>query len=272
MKNTTDAHDTWINKASCIARPEKAKFLLHQYNNGTNSNELRVLNEFELFDCPDYKDFYYQVEPYHNLPRGKKFDTHFGINVSNEGSNSFDYGIYTNQVVNLFISTCSTPAELIKSINMNLSFHSAALRTISALNHDDFDRELSTFFTTCPFWEEIDNLNAVRNASGFYILVLDDYACCYIGQSKDIKKRIQQHWAKVNFGTTGIDMFKALDTTRIYVVCTDNAFNKDEIDHIEYKLIHSIDRKYLLNCLGGGSSIESIHSDSPILGYGCDPV
>ena len=65
----------------------------------------------------------------------------------------------------------------------------------------------------------------------------------------------------------GIDMFKAFDTTRIFVCCVDSSVTQELIDKLEYSFIHAIDRKYLLNSLGGGNSLEFIHSDGK-LGYG----
>ena len=78
--------------------------------------------------------------------------------------------------------------------------------------------------------------------TGLYFLILDKYNRCYVGQSNDIKRRIQTHWSKVNYATTGIDMFKAYDTTRIYV----NPVKK-ELDKWETTAILDIEQKYLLN-------------------------
>lgn len=193
------------------------------------------------------------------------------VRVSNDGSNSFDMAIYWNQVFNSALALCP-PSEFLSVIKYNLWFHYEQITKLAQLEYKGFTEELSSFLSSFPFFTEIDDLYSVKQRPGIYLLVLDDYACCYFGQSKDIKQRIMQHWRKTNFSTTGIDMFKALDTTRIYVLCTEKDVTQSLIDRVEYHVIHAIDRRYLLNCYGGGNSLELIHLDSPGLGYGSDPV
>ena len=264
----------WINKASgFLPAPRNTDFIVHQYQkNSLEDNELHMLSVTELFTYPNYADYYYRLDPFNRCPRGKKSVEHFGVMVSNEGSNSFDMGIYSNQFLNYLLSFCETPQELLRYMNLNLKFHYEKIEALSLLDHDSFDKELSSFLSSVQFFGEIYDLSEVKDCSGLYLMVLDDYASCYIGQSKNIKTRIQQHWKKMNYGTIGIDMFKALDTTRIYVLCTSREVTQHMIDKLEYMFIHTIDSKYLLNQLGGGSSIESIHSGSHVIGYGCDPV
>lgn len=268
----TKSEEKWVNKAF-KSRPQPMRFLFHQYCNNSISNaELGSFTAEQLFGLQNFRNYYYQIDPYNGLPRGRHSTQHFGVTVSNEGSNEFDLGIYINQAINEFLSFCETPEELIKSIKMNLSWHYQKFRELSKLSFFDFNKELETFLDKLPVFTEIYDLDDVRNCAGLYLMVLDDYACCYVGQSKDIKKRILQHWSKTNYGTSGIDMFKALDTTRIFVVVLGDYLNPDSIDKLEYAFIHEIDRKYLLNCHGGGGSLEFIHSDDSFLGYGCDPV
>lgn len=257
---------TWKNKAySQLGVPDK-RFLFHQYD--ASDIETGVFTEKGLFKCSNFKQYYYRLEPFIETPRGKKRVEHFGVAASNEGSNSFDIGIYTNELLNDLVHTKRAPHNLREIINSNLGFHYESLNSIASLKHSEFENELSSFLSAFPGFEEIKELQTVKDKSGLYVMVLDDYACCYIGQSKDIKARIQQHWRNINFSTTGVDMFKALDTTRLFAVCSNSKAEQSYIDRMEYELIHSIDRKYLLNCLGGGGSLEIIHSDSPSIGYG----
>lgn len=258
-----------INKAKTMLQAIDVPFAVHQYDQ--EDRELRALNEVELFRFPRYEDYYYRMEPYLDTPRGKIVDKHFGVVVSNEGSNSFDMGIYTNQLLNNFIKNCATHRELLHLIGQNLKFHYERIEKLSELTCTEFDSHLSDFLNKYSFFSKIEDLALLRKRSGLYIMVLDDYASCYIGQAHDLKIRIQQHWRKTDFGTVGIDMFKALDTTRIFALCTDSA-NQDQIDKMEYLFIHEIDRKHLLNAWGGGGSFEFIHSDSPTIGYGSDPL
>ncbi len=258
-----------INKAKTMLQAINIPFTVHQYDQ--EDRELCVLNEIELFQFPRYEDYYYRIEPYLDTPRGKKVDNHFGVVVSNEGSNSFDMEIYTNQLINYFIRNCPTHRALLDAINLNLKFHYERIEKLSVLSFSDFESNLSDFLNKYSFFSKIEDLNSLRKRSGLYLMVLDDYASCYIGQAHDLKIRIQQHWRKTNFGTTGIDMFKALDTTRIFALCSDSA-KQNQIDKMEYLFIHELDRKYLLNAWGGGGSFEFIHSDSPTIGYGSDPL
>ena len=262
----------WENKAKIFLDNSYYSYCLRLYQYDKYDNEIRQLDETEVLSLPDYKDYYYRLEPFKDMPRGRIQAEHFGVSVSNEGSNAFDMGIYENQLINDLIKICDSPDELIETLSGNLGWHRRKFYELSMLNHDEFNAELKNFMKSIPVFTEIDNLYSVSKTAGLYLMVLDDYACCYIGQAKDIMLRIRQHWRKTNFGTDGIDMFKAFDTTRIFVACTGENIKQNTIDKLEYAFIHAIDRRYLLNCLGGGGSLESIHSDSSILGYGTDPV
>ena len=65
--------------------------------------------------------------------------------------------------------------------------------------------------------KQIEDLNVLNGKQGVYLLVLDRYRACYVGQSDDMRRRIMRHWSRNDYFTgSGIDMFKAHDTTRIY--------------------------------------------------------
>ncbi len=260
------------NKASTLLamRPRDIQFEVHQYD--AWDREVAVFySEEDIYNSPNYLHYYYRIAPFIGNSRKKVKNEHFGTVISNTGSNFFDLGDYWNGLINDLIPICNAD-DLLEVFTGNLRFHYRKFRHLSTLNHDDFNQELIGFTKDrSSFFTEIESLWEVNNRKGLYILVLDDYACCYIGQSKNIKTRIQQHWSRFWTGTDGIDMFKALDTTRIFACCVDNSVNQGLIDKIEYLFIHSIDRKYLLNNLGGGMSLEFIHSDGP-LGYGSDPI
>ena len=262
----------WVNKASLFIEEPYYNyfFIVRQYDE--NDTELQRIEGKDLFSLPNFRHYYYRLDQFISLPRGRVQEDHFGVCVSNEGSNSFDFGIYQNQFVNELISSNVSFNNLIYILDRNIGWHREKLIKISKLKHEDFEKELHSFLSTHLEYREINDLNTVKKTAGLYLMVLDDYACCYIGQAKDIALRIRQHWRKTNYGTGGIDMFKAFDTTRIFVACTDKNIQQKTVDQLEYAFIHAIDNNYLLNCLGGGGSLEFIHSDSPILGYGTDPV
>jgi hypothetical protein len=91
-----------------------------------------------------------------------------------------------------------------------------------------------------------------------YVLVLDDYKQAYVGQSRDMRKRIRSHWVgtkpfdRLLFGAVdesvlSIDVFRPLDTTRIF------AARVDDIDELEYALEKSFPADLLLNRVPGGA-------------------
>jgi hypothetical protein len=88
-------------------------------------------------------------------------------------------------------------------------------------------------------------------------MVLDNYKQMYIGQSLDIKRRILQHWeaikqfdrliyGRVDNSVLSIDCFGALDTTRIFILAT------NDLDASEKMIINNVQSIYKLNRVGGG--------------------
>ena len=275
MSSDTEKNIT-NNKAGTIANtilslhPKNTYIELHQYD--AADHETAVFHsEEELYNSPDYFKYYYRMSPFTDTSRKKVYNTHFGVNVSNTGSNCFDLGDYWNASLNAFIPICESDG-LLYHFNPFLYYRFEQFHRLSELNHSEFNQKLDAFIngSGSPF-TVIESLWEVADCKGLYILVLDDYACCYIGQTTNIKTRVQQHWRRFWAGTVGIDMFKALDTTRIFVCCTGNSVPQSLIDKLEYAFIHAMDRKFLLNILGGGNSLEFIHADGE-LGYGSNPI
>lgn len=58
-------------------------------------------------------------------------------------------------------------------------------------------------------------------------------------QSCDIRKRIMRHWSRHDyFSGTGIDMFKAYDTTRIFVLeCSRRWINTNEYNRLTLLIV-----------------------------------
>lgn len=56
-----------------------------------------------------------------------------------------------------------------------------------SLSHKDFNEELENFIRENMNFKEITDLTSVDGKSGYYIMVLDEYAQAYIGTSRDIK-------------------------------------------------------------------------------------
>ena len=97
--------------------------------------------------------------------------------------------------------------------------------------------------------EVINNLDEYANKMGIYIMILKKYNTCYIGQARDVRKRIKEHWATSRaFDVKGIDTFKVGDTSEIlYYSCTSS-----KIDEVEEKIIANIPMQYTLNWVKGG--------------------
>ena len=116
--------------------------------------------------------------------------------------------------------------------------------------HPEFDNKLSPFF-------EIHDLSCLKQISGIYILVMDEYKQLYLGQSHDIRRRILSHWSKqksierllfddYKHSGLSVDSFRAFDTTRIFVLPCNSP------ESIEDDLLKTADVSFTLNRIGGG--------------------
>ena len=114
---------------------------------------------------------------------------------------------------------------------------------------EGLERELKKLMKQFPEIKEIRNLNDYKKKTGIYIMVLNGYNTLYIGQAEDIRQRIMRHWSRADYFTgTGIDLYKALDTTRIFVLeCESKKLNP-----IENKMTSLCDKNYSFNVLTGG--------------------
>lgn len=137
------------------------------------------------------------------------------------------------------------------------------MKYFSSLNHSEFEEKLQEFLVQNKEFMEIKSLNSVDKKRGYYLLVLDDYCQCYIGTSKDIKKRIMSHWSKTKefdrliFGGVensilSIDSFRALDTTRIFVYMTNDVYE------YENQLIDNFDTRFIINRTAGGRLLKGL--------------
>ena len=100
-----------------------------------------------------------------------------------------------------------------------------------------FAQAIEEALSEFPCLQEVSDLNEWRGVKGAYLLVLDEYKQCYVGQTTaagGIRQRIIVHWQKkpafdrmlsgpVERSIMGIDCFRALDTTRIFAAATDEA-------------------------------------------------
>lgn len=139
---------------------------------------------------------------------------------------------------------------VMQNFDLNMKF-------FERLHHVEFEDEIANFLRKTKF-VEIRDLSKY-SCSGYYVMILDKYCQVYIGTTKDIKKRIRQHWAggKMRFdrlicgsitkSKLSIDSFRALDTTRILVYPTDYIYSQED------KFINYFSNEFVCNRIGGGT-------------------
>lgn len=164
-----------------------------------------------------------------------------------------DYEHFTEEFVNKHYQDC------MRNFDLNMAYY-------QTLDFTKFNRHLMSFVKKNRF-KEIFDLKDVEGISGMYILVLDKYKQAYIGKSnsaKGMKGRILSHWngnkefSRLIFGDVEnsilpIDVFGALDTTRIFV----REYRWWQgLDEAEKKLVEQFDARYRLNRVAGGINAE----------------
>ena len=142
--------------------------------------------------------------------------------------------------------------DCMENFDLNMNY-------FTRLNFDKFNEYLLKFVKKKKF-NEVDDLDILKDKKGIYILVLDNYKQVYIGISNSIKKRILQHWrTKKDFGhllcgevdtsVLSIDSFGALDTTRIFY--KELKWYQD-LDEYEERIVKEFKNEYMLNRISGG--------------------
>ncbi|MBO5324968.1 MAG: GIY-YIG nuclease family protein [Lachnospiraceae bacterium] len=199
------------------------------------------------------KNIYFKLAKYNDIPNNYIEDIHFGCLCKKRSGLKITEGIYCNAYLNNQFKRYFKYKKIDESwqesflllVRFYLYFQEA---TRVNLNNKYFKEWTQTFFTENT-WQKVCNLNDFKKVSGIYALVLDEYDKCYIGQAVDIKKRVLEHWRKDSFVTKGIDLFRAKDTTRIYVI----PLCLEKLDQSEYDYVSAIPSEYRLNFLQGGS-------------------
>lgn len=152
--------------------------------------------------------------------------------------------------------------DAMKNYDLNIEF-------FNCLDQKDFNNQIVKFLKKYPQFNEINDLSSYMDASGYYILVVDDYKQLYVGTSITIGKRIRQHWnarkqfdrllfpmGAIDKSIIPFDSFRALDTTRIYVYETDKVFD------IEDEFIRQFDARFVGNRMAGGIPQGLLHAIS----------
>ncbi len=140
----------------------------------------------------------------------------------------------------------------------------------SSLNKTAFRADIKRFLKEHPDFQKVEDLHVYNKRQGVYVMVLGGFCQAYIGISKNIFNRIQQHWlynqkpldrlimGDVETSIMSIDSFLPLDTTEIYVKLMPDATD-ELLSMTEKELVcNSIDQRYLLNRTQGGTGIENL--------------
>lgn len=135
-----------------------------------------------------------------------------------------------------------------------------------SLNPEEFKHLLNAFLKKYAKFKEVFDLKQYDSCEGFYLLVLDEYKQVYIGQTRDIKRRIKSHWNgmksfdsllcpfnAIEKSVMSIDCFRSLDTTQIFAYKTPNHYSN------ENKFLEFFPKKFVCNRIGG-----DIRNDDPL--------
>lgn len=164
-----------------------------------------------------------------------------------------DYEHFTEEYVTKHYHDC------MRNFDLNMAY-------FETLDFAEFDCCLMAFVKKNRF-KVITDLQDIAGTSGIYMLVLDKFKQVYIGKSestKGMKSRILGHWngkkefSRLIFGDVEnsilpIDVFGALDTTRIFV--REYRWSQD-LDATEKRLVEQFPAKYRLNRVAGGINAE----------------
>lgn len=122
---------------------------------------------------------------------------------------------------------------------------------------DEFELALNHVLINGRTFKPVTSLSDWNEVAGAYVMVFDNYKQFYIGQARDIRKRIKQHWSgrksfdRLIFGTPydsilPMDELRALDTTRIYAARSSNPYA------VEERAEKAADQRFCLNRMAGG--------------------
>lgn len=152
--------------------------------------------------------------------------------------------------------------EAMQNYDLNMEF-------FKNLDTVKFNNELRNFLDSTDFFEVTDL--SEFSCPGYYAMVLGEYSQIYIGTSKDITKRIRQHWSggkmkldrllcgDITRSKLSIDSFRALDTTRIFVYPTNNTYYKED------EFINCFSNEFVCNRIKGGNiELESLEAVASI--------
>lgn len=135
-----------------------------------------------------------------------------------------------------------------KNFDMNMEFY-------SNLNYQEYSDALQYFITKYKM-REIDDLEEIKDLSGFYLMCLDDYCQFYFAMGI-IRKEITKFWyTPCGFSNNPgpnysleISNFGIFDTKRIFVNTDrigEGVLSEEMIDSIRFDFLHIEENKYAM--------------------------
>lgn len=246
-----------LTKLELVAYDDDDKWVFSRY---TTIQELAK-------NVPDFDKYYYRLAifqlfqfPIYKTDRTKHTIQHFGVSLTSDREMRMTLQNIIEFELNRFIQKYREknkrkrkpdPEDYLYLLLMEVAIYSEVMNKINQSTHKDVENAIRVFKGIDKRVRKITNLNDVKGASGIYMLVFDAYNACYVGQAKDMKARILKHWSCGN--GKKVDMFRALDTTRIYVLPLEGDEYRAKVNPLEYYLTKTIPSYVLVNAIVGGS-------------------
>jgi len=150
----------------------------------------------------DFNKYYYRVTSLgkHDLQR-RVYTEHFGIRATSIGSFKVSEESFINSYLNHCIKEYAKQKEFGHTLTAIPNFAYILIhdfwfidrmKTIKQNTSNGFHSALDNFLNKFKEFQQIENLNDIKGKNGIYLLVLDEYNICYLGQANDLKKRIYQ--------------------------------------------------------------------------------
>lgn len=210
------------------------------------------------------QNYYYRVAVLdQNTIRERVKAEHFGVKTSCLGGLEFSIPETLNRYLNKQVANyCKGKDENFFYLLCKYQWYTSKLLSFSKNTEKELNEQINCLQSAFPKLKAVKNLSNYKNITGIYIMVLDGYHVFYIGQAYNIQQRIMRHWSRSDYYTgTGIDLFKAFDTTRLFVL----ECNKENLNSIEYQMTQLVNERYELNVLTGGDIGYHEENNLPII-------
>ncbi len=219
---------------------------------------------FSRISNPD--QYYYRVAVLdQNTIRERVKKVYFGVKTSCIGGLEFSISESINRFLNKLVNDyCKGKEGNFFYLLCRYQWYTSKLNDLTLNTRDEMEGELEKIRLKYPLITEVKDLNDLKGVTGIYIMVLDKYHVFYIGQADDIKQRVMRHWSRSDYFTgTGIDLFKAFDTTRLYALRCEHT----KMNEIENQMTQLVNSQYTLNVLTGGDLDYHLDNNLPLVDW-----